>query len=242
MSVHAQHCFRLARCLAMVAALAPGAKAADGDPAAIATICPNFVAASSSVPFPRSALQRRLMRGEALIAFTVTPDHRTVDITPVSSSDPAFAEAALAVVKKLECKGGTEPLQLRVPFTYNLEPSSNSYPITADEIQPDRLRETIPRIAELRTETPRITLKPGEGIRLGALKVFAYDASGQKLGRLTASDRDAQPRTVFAFRGPDIVQALAPGDGYIEIAAPLWKELGGGRPKPSVRIEVFVQE
>lgn len=112
----------------------------------------------------------------------------------------------------------------------------------AGDIPHQSLRRVVPQIAELRAQPQRVSLRAGEGFRVSDLKILAYDASGKLLGRLKQTDRDIQPRDVLAMPNADVVQGRKPGVGQLKLFAPLWAELGAGKPQPAVLIEVDVGE
>jgi hypothetical protein len=209
----------------------------------IATYCPNFNAVLGGPgfhkAFMKAVVQSREPAGEAAVTFTVTTDNQIIDIAASEASHPAFADAAIATVRQLRCESNGQELHLKIPLAYKWGGSS-TYGIHPDDIPSSDLPRVLPLIAELRTDPARFTLKTGDGLKTGSLKVLAFDANGKFLGRLRQSDVDVQPRNVLAFRNADIVQAQEPGSGYLEMSAPNWSKYGAGRAKPTVRIEITV--
>ena len=225
-----------------VLALVATTQAASNDATVSLTeICPNVREVMSTVSYPIEALRRAIGSGDVAIGFTVAEDGSIRDVVAVEASNPIFEKAAAQIVRELRCNSDGKAKQFRLPFSYRFDLSS-SYVATREDIPTSRLREVVPRIAELRSPSTHFTLKLGDGIRVDAVPVLAYDANGTYLGRLRQFDRDAQPKSNLMMRGAGIVQATAPGTGTLELSAPMWQELGDGRARPSVRIQIVVTE
>lgn len=63
--------------------------------------CPNSAEVWASSTFPRAAVARGLSEGQVTVKFRV--DGRRVDIVEVTSTDSAFGDAAVAVVRRYDC-------------------------------------------------------------------------------------------------------------------------------------------
>ena len=60
--------------------------------------------------------------GSATVSFIVTSDSRLEAITVKRSSGPAYAEAALAAVKRLHCDSGGDPVRLEAVLLFKAAP------------------------------------------------------------------------------------------------------------------------
>jgi len=229
------------RSLVAICICAAAEAAAQTAPPSLPDFCPNVYDAMSRAGYPAAAVRKRLGSGEVTISFTVTADDRMTDIIAVEATDPVFEEAAISTVKRLRCKSGGEERHLRLPFSYRLDFGSSSV-ATRDDIPADRLSDVVPRIAELKVNPQSFALKVGEGVKIDALTVLAYDRDGKLLGRLRQFDRDAQPKHVLAMRGAGIAQASAPGTGFLELTVPMVDPSGRGTERPAVRVEISVSE
>ena len=88
----------------------------DAQPASAAKIaCANFDRAFEESTFPRDAIMRGIDAGKASVRFRV--DGTSVTIVTITSSDPAFGDAAVRVIRKLECRVDT-PTTFEIPFAW----------------------------------------------------------------------------------------------------------------------------
>lgn len=221
-------------------AVATGAQSA---PRTVSEICPNFNEVMQHSVIAADASRRGIASGKVTITLTLTADNQVTDIAAVGASHPIFEDWAIGVVKRLHCSSGGQEQHLSIPFAYRLDAGS-SYTPTRDDISVDSLAELVPRIAQLRATPEAVSLKVGEGLNIDALKVLAYDQEGKLLGRLRQFDRGAQPKKVLTMRGAGIVQASAPGVGFLELSVPgsRWKRPGSGNQRPTVRVQISVSE
>ena len=83
------------------------------------TRCTNYSSVMGSAYYPRAAAAQGMFRGDAVIAFTITPTGQLANIRALRASHPVFAEAAVDVVSQYKCTptGGKE-LNVVVPFSY----------------------------------------------------------------------------------------------------------------------------
>jgi outer membrane biosynthesis protein TonB len=99
-------------------AAAPQAPTIDVDlqPASAArAACANYAKAFEDSLFPRDAIIRGIDSGTAAVRFRV--DGTTLTVLTITSSDPAFGDAALRIVRKLECKVD-RPTAFEIPFAW----------------------------------------------------------------------------------------------------------------------------
>ena len=101
---------RLALALVLIPALARAAPDID-------ELCPNATSLLASIAFPASA-PSRLSTGTAVVDFTVGTDGSVSEPSVHSSSDPAFDEAARALVSGLSCMPQTAATRLRLPMDF----------------------------------------------------------------------------------------------------------------------------
>lgn len=113
-------------------------------------------------------------------------------------------------------------------------------PGDADLIGPARLRELAPRIARVEGEPSEIRLRLGETYPLARIRVVAFDADGQRLGRLFMSNRRLQS-PVAAMVSLDSLRANQPGEAVLTLGVPLWSESGGQGPAPQALVRIHVQ-
>ena len=77
--------------------------------------CANYDRIAASNAYPHDAYLRGILTGNATIRFTVTGSK--VDISRVTSSDPAFGDAAVDAVRKLDCRVD-QPTVFEMAFVY----------------------------------------------------------------------------------------------------------------------------
>jgi outer membrane biosynthesis protein TonB len=88
----------------------------DAQPATAArAACANYAKAFEDSPFPRDAIIRGIDSGTADVRFRV--DGTTLTIVTITSSDPAFGDAAVQIVRKLECRVD-RPTTFAIPFAW----------------------------------------------------------------------------------------------------------------------------
>jgi hypothetical protein len=226
-------------------ALCTWVAAASAQPAALAVsdICPDFNEVMSHSAVPPEALKKGIASGDVTITFTLTPDNRATDIVATGATHPILENWAIGVVKRLHCSSGGREQRLSIPFSYRLDMGS-SYATTQEDIPDSRLREVVPLIAELKVTPESFDLKVGDGVKIDAMKVMAYDRDGKFLGRLRQFDRGAKPHNVITMRGAGVAQAVSAGVGYLELAVPstIWERRKGSGQRPTVRVPVTVSE
>ncbi len=83
--------------------------------AAARAACPNYDAVVRDSPFPRDAILRGLDAGTASVVFAV--DGTKVTVLSVTSSAPAFGDAAADAVRKLRCTTG-RPARFSMSFEW----------------------------------------------------------------------------------------------------------------------------
>jgi hypothetical protein len=90
--------------------------AVDAQPAAAARVaCANYAQVVESAPFPRDAIIRGIDAGRASVRFLV--DVTTISVLSLTSSDPAFGDAAVSIVRKLQCRVD-RPTRFEIPFDW----------------------------------------------------------------------------------------------------------------------------
>lgn len=113
-------------------------------------------------------------------------------------------------------------------------------PRDADLIGPARLRELAPRIARVEGDPSEIRLRVGESFALSRLHLVAYDAAGQRLGRLFLVNRGLVS-PVAGMVSLDSLRARQPGEAVLTLEVPLWSESGGQGPAPQAAVVIRVQ-
>ena len=100
---------------------APAPPAAAPAPPSIRAACTNYAKTMGDAAYPRDAIKEGLDRGEALIRFTVTSTGEIKDITAVSSTNRAFARAAITAVHDFKCNAQGRDVVFEIPFSYKRE-------------------------------------------------------------------------------------------------------------------------
>lgn len=104
----------------IAAVAAPPAPAAPAPPT-IRAACTNYAKAMGDSAYPREAIRNGIDRGEALIRFTVSANGEIKDITAVSSTNGAFARAAITAVHDFKCNAQGRDIVFEVPFSFKRE-------------------------------------------------------------------------------------------------------------------------
>jgi len=97
------------------------APAAAPSPPSIRAACTNYAKAMGDSAYPREAIRDGLDRGEAVIRFTVSANGDIKDITAVSSSNRAFARAAITAVHDFKCNAQGRDVVFEIPFSFKRE-------------------------------------------------------------------------------------------------------------------------
>lgn len=137
-----------------------------------------------------------------------------------AATSPASAERRIGV--------RTERVRLEVP------------PGDADLIRPSQLTELAPRIARVQGEPSEIRLRVGESYPFDRIHLVAFDAAGQRLGRLLVSNRRLES-PVAAMVSFDSLRARQPGEAVLTLTVPLWSRSGGQGPAPHAPVVIRVQ-
>jgi protein TonB len=105
-----------------IASVAPApAPPAAPAPPSIRAACTNYAKAMGDSAYPRDAIREGLDRGEAVIRFTVSANGEIKDIAAVSSSNRAFARAAITVVHDFKCNAQGRDVVFEIPFSFKRE-------------------------------------------------------------------------------------------------------------------------
>ena len=83
--------------------------------------CPNYSAVMQSASYPKEALKEKLYEGSVLIEFTLSGSEIR-DPKVIRSSHPIFEAEAHRLVYALTCGPSTQPVQVRVPIRWAMEP------------------------------------------------------------------------------------------------------------------------
>jgi TonB family protein len=144
--------------IALVAATAHAQSGLDAQ-------CPNASATLDALAFPLD-LPATTKSGEVVVEFTIGADGSIGEATATSASDPAFAPAALAAVKRLSCKPRPAAQRYSLPISF-AKPEALSSAICAN----------YPLVLQ-GLELPRSVVQ--SGVRRGDVVVeFTLQASGQ---------------------------------------------------------------
>jgi protein TonB len=106
---------------AVAPAPAPPAPAAPPAPPSIRAACTNYAKQMGDTAYPRDAIKEGLDRGEAVVRFTVSATGEIKDIVAVSSSNRAFARAAITAVHDFKCSAQGRDIVFEVPFSFRRE-------------------------------------------------------------------------------------------------------------------------
>lgn len=150
--------------------------------------------------------------------------------------------AGLLVLAVAACAGGataadSDPDAVRGLALEALDARSSSDPAA---IRVTRLRAVAPRIEALRVEPARVVLRVGETYDYEAeLRVMAYDASGELLGRLMVYDHRVSGRAAYVWNWQVI--ADRPGETVLTVSVPSRPGAGDEAP-PSARVLFVVAD
>jgi TonB family protein len=159
--------------------------------------CPNAEAALNSITFPLD-LPAATKTGEAVVEFTIGANGAITDATAAASTDPAFAVAAVAVVKKLSCTPRPAPERYALPISFarptTLSASMcSNYPLVLQGLQfPSSLVRNGVRRGDLVLE---FTLQPsGRASDFVVLRASSRELAAGAIRALEDLDCGSSPR------------------------------------------------